>query len=131
MAMKLVKVTANLNTEAGPLAGATIRAEIDQWDFSVGGSIAMPAATSVRTDANGRCVFHLWCTSAGAFVPKYRITIHHYSIRTRVINGVAVPDVDEISLTRLLGGSDSDAPIGAILVGDGYLIVSGGPLVFI
>lgn len=132
MAMKLVTVTANLRTEGdAPLAGATIRAEIDHWDFAVGGSLAMPGATAVQTDKNGCATFKLWTTGAGSFVPTYRITIDHYRIKRQVIYSIAVPDVEAISLTKLLGGSDSDVPIGAILISDGYLVVSGSPFVFV
>lgn len=130
MAMRLVQVSGTLRTEGNrPLAGATIRAELDRWDFAVGGVLAMPAATSAQTDEHGYCAFRLWTTASGAFVPTYRITISHYSIKTQVLIGISIPDVDALSLTRLLGGEDTDAPLGAILIAGGYLALSSGAFV--
>lgn len=105
MTIPLVPVSVLLeDAEGRAIPGAVVTAKLSAP--IIGAAIVSPGAVSETTDANGTCVLHLIPNSVGIKPTTYtfQIAVPNQFKRLRFKN-ISVPDVQQVSLEELLGGS--------------------------
>lgn len=129
MAITTCSITGVLYGPSGEeLAQAVVAAQLSGND--VFGPVVVPAVARAITEIDGTFQFDLWPNSAGQKgTTTYKITITHPTIKTQCFTDIVVPNQSSATLAELLGYTGgSTAPLGALQIAGGQLMISGGYL---